>query len=106
MYDNGRLAAVLQFSPGNYLVAKRSDLVPLAIGPSVKPGTERADGDYADTLLGALARREIELNPEQSHSSNWGGGSSVGGAPRNEDGTNSRQSLEDILDLAREVCTL
>lgn len=62
----------------SYTVGKRSDLVPgFPVGPASRPGT----------ILHALAAREP----------GWGGGSSIGGAPRHADGSRSRLAPEDVF---------
>jgi hypothetical protein len=63
-----------------YTVGKRSEFVPrFPVGPHSKPGT----------ILHALAAREP----------GWGGGSTIGGAPRNPDGSRSRLSPDEVFAL-------
>lgn len=89
VYKAGYLAGVLYTPMAGgtmmYTVAKRSDLVPLAVGPGATKRPPTSLSDYReDNILGALALAELEGNPEQSHAANWGGGTTVGGSPRNE----------------------
>lgn len=58
-----------------YTVGKLSDLVPYALGPT------------GEGLLGRLQKAEEKAHPETG---GWGGGSSIGGSPRNSDGSSSR----------------
>lgn len=89
VYGKGLLAGVLYMPMAGdtlmYTVGKRSDLVPLSIGPGALVRPPRSNDDYrVDTILGALALAELEGNPEQSHAANWGGATTIGGSPRNE----------------------
>lgn len=89
VYNKGFLAGVLYTSMAGgtlmYTIAKRSDLVPLHLGPGATKRPPTSSDDYRkDTILGALALKEIEVNSEQSHVANWGGATSIGGSPRNE----------------------
>lgn len=85
LYRRGYLAAALVTDAADdtraWTVGKRSDLVPLAVGPADRDPTRKA-GDYdTDTILGTLAARErkrFAVDP----SVNWGGGSCIGGSPR------------------------
>ncbi|MFA5945578.1 MAG: hypothetical protein WC802_01550 [Patescibacteria group bacterium] len=105
-YEGGALVAVLYTDAPNgtkmYTVGKRSDLVPFPVGPGskVRPATSATDF-LNDTLLGRLALAELEVNPEQSLAGNWGGATTVGGSPRNPDGSQSRLTPEQIL----KICT-
>lgn len=89
IYERGYDAAVLyQRAADNsaqYTIAKRSDLVPLNIGPASDP----------TSALGRLAA----LEP------GWGGGSSIGGSPRLPGGVSSRlrpdQVWEQFLKAAK-----
>ncbi|MFA5813048.1 MAG: hypothetical protein WC862_00850 [Patescibacteria group bacterium] len=106
VYNQGFLAGVLFTDAPNgtlmYTVAKRSDLVPLAVGPGATKRPPTSLDDYRkDTILGQLALKEIEVNPEQSHAANWGGASSVGGSPRNPDGSQSKLIPEQVLEICR-----
>jgi len=97
LYAAGYLAAALCSPAADgtlmWVVGKRSDLVPLALGPA-DLSTDRS-GDYAPTLLGELARREAALGVTSQQ--NWGGGSSIGGSPRLEGGRGSQLSQDDVL---------
>jgi hypothetical protein len=106
VYEEGYLAGFLftEAPQGTYLytVAKRSDLVPLAMGPGAVVRPPKSSDDYRkDTILGQLALKEIEVNPDQSHAANWGGASSIGGGPRNPDGTMSRLTPEQVLEVCK-----
>jgi hypothetical protein len=88
MYRDGlrRVVSYQQFPDGSfaYTIAKQSDLVGgFPVGPHSKPGT----------ILYALAQQEP----------GWGGGSSIGGAPRNPDGSRSRISPEEIFAIIERV---
>lgn len=80
-----------------YTVAKASDLVAAPLGPGSKKRPASSVDDFEDTILGALARAEQAKNPEQSLAHTWGGGSSIGGSPRNPDGSSSRLEPEEVL---------
>lgn len=106
VYEEGYLAGFLftEAPQGTYLytVAKRSDLVPMSMGPGAVVRPPKSSDDYRkDTILGALALKEIEVNPDQSHAANWGGASSIGGGPRNPDGTMSRLTPEQVLEVCK-----
>ncbi len=76
----------LEVGGWQYTVAKKSDLVPcFAVGPMSKPGT----------ILATLA----DLEP------GWGGGSSIGGSPRHEDGSSSKLSPEEVFQLVEGLVT-
>lgn len=67
-----------------YTVARRSDLVDgFPVGPPVKEGT----------ILRALADAEP----------GWGGGSSIGGSPRNADGSGSSMGPDEVFALVEGV---
>lgn len=80
-----------------YTVAKASDLVAAPMGPgsNVRPVTSVEQ--FENTILGELGRQEQAKNPEQSLAHTWGGSTSVGGSPRNPDGSASRLSPEEVL---------
>lgn len=68
----------------NYRVGKKSDLVEgFPVGPHSKPGT----------LLAALDQREP----------GWGGGTSIGGAPRNPDGSRSHLSPDEVFEIVQNL---
>jgi len=103
MYESGCLAGFIYAPIGEtgtyfYMVAKRSDLVPVRLGPgsAVRPVADPEQFDKT-TLLGSLAVAELTVNPEQSLAATWGGGSSVGGSPRNEDGSGSKLGPKEVL---------
>ncbi len=67
-----------------YTVGRRSDLVDgFPVGPVGEPGT----------ILGALAAREP----------GWGGGSSIGGAPRRPDGSRSSLPPDEVFTIVEET---
>jgi hypothetical protein len=67
-----------------YTVGRRSDLVDgFPVGPAGDPGT----------ILGALAAREP----------GWGGGSSIGGAPRHPDGRRSSLQPDEVFAIVEDV---
>jgi hypothetical protein len=67
-----------------YTVGKKSELVTgFPVGPHSKPGT----------ILATLAAREA----------GWGGGSTIGGAPRNSDGSRSHLSPDHIFNIIEGV---
>jgi hypothetical protein len=81
-----------------YTVAKKSDLMPGDLGPGslVRPVTDVSQFD-TKTILGALAVAEQEKNPQQDLAAQWGGGSSIGGSPRNKDGSYSVLTPDEVL---------
>lgn len=105
LYKAGYLAGFLSNEgPGGttmFTIAKRSDLVPFSLGPGVVDPKKRDHNYRPDTVFGQLALAEIEVNPGQAHSTNWGGGSSVGGSPRNPDGSQSRLTPEQVLEVCK-----
>lgn len=101
VYDAGYLAGVV-YSPAPedsmlYTVGRRSDFVPLAVGPSHVNRQADAASYRNDTILGQLAQAEIEKNPAQEHGTNWGGASTVGGSCRNTGNVASRLTPEEVL---------
>lgn len=91
-----------------YLIRKKSDLVPVNLGPAHKVGRRPAKSilDYReDTLLGQLALLELARNPAQSHNSNWGGATCVGGEARNQNESGSCLKPEEVLALAMQFAT-
>lgn len=67
-----------------YTVARRSDLIDgFPVGPPAKEGT----------ILRALAEAEP----------GWGGGSSIGGSPRNADGSGSSMPPDQVFSLVEEL---
>jgi len=88
LYEKGykRIVAYQEQSDGSiaYTIGKKSDLVKdFPIGPHNKPGT----------ILYALNQREP----------GWGGGSTIGGAPRNSDGSRSRLAPDDVFQIVEKV---
>ena len=68
----------------NYTVGKKSELVGrFPVGP----------GDKAGTILATLNARE----------SGWGGGSTIGGSPRNADGSRSRLTPNEVFAIVEAV---
>lgn len=63
-----------------WTIAKISDLFPWNLQATLK----------------FLGQHELDINPDQDPTSNWGGGSTVGGSPRNSDGTSSRITHESM----------
>ena len=114
VYSKGFLAGVLHTPMAGdtkmYTIAKRSDLVPLQLGPGAAKRPPTSSDDYLKgTILGRLALAEIECNHEQSHAANWGGATSIGGSPHNEievDGKKvnfgSRLVPEQVLEICKE----
>lgn len=83
VYAQGYVAGVL-CPPGTegstgYFVAKRSDFVPFEVGEFLEAMNEREEG--------------------------WGGGSTVGGAPRRADGRRSELSAEVVREVLEEVAS-
>jgi hypothetical protein len=90
VYEAGHTRAVLwQPLPDGstaYTVGRKSDLVDgFPVGPPSRP----------ETILAALAGREP----------GWGGGSSIGGAPRHPDGSRSRLSPDEVFAVVEEAVT-
>jgi len=83
LYKDGHNAAVayrgLPDGSFEYTIGKKSDLVRFPLGPHSKPGT----------ILHALAAIEP----------GWGGGSTIGGAPRNPDGSRSKLTPTEVFEL-------
>lgn len=88
VYKAGHTRAIaMQKQPDGsiaYTVAKKSELVSnFPVGPMSKEGT----------IL-------YELNKVES---GWGGGSTIGGAPRNPDGSRSRLSPEEVFKIIEDI---
>ena len=84
LYANGHTKAIAYQVLGDgsivYTVGKKSELVTgFPVGPPSKSGT----------ILNALNERE----------KGWGGGSTIGGAPRNADGSRSRLTPDEVFSL-------
>lgn len=106
LYAMGFLAGVLiEEAPDNtfvYTIAKKSDLVPLPVGPAFATKEDQCCGRYCpQTILGVLALAELEANPAQNPASNWGGGSTIGGSPRNPGGRGSVIPPEALFEILR-----
>jgi hypothetical protein len=84
-----------------YTVAKASDLVAVDLGPGSKVRPMTDIGQTGPTVLGALARAEQAKNPGQSLAATWGGGTSIGGGPRNADGSGSCLTPEEVFNVVR-----
>lgn len=87
LYARGFRVVVLVTDLGDgsrrYTIGKLSDLVPYRLGPHTD---ERS-------LLGRLRGAEP----------GWGGGSSIGGSPRNADGSSSRLTIEQVWGYASDL---
>lgn len=83
LYSDRYLKAIayqeLEGGTHRYTVGKGSELVGFPVGPHSKEGT----------ILHALNEREP----------GWGGGSTIGGSPRNPDGSSSRLSPDEVFDI-------
>lgn len=83
LYDDGYTAIILYSTLPDgswaYTVGKKSEFVDFPVGPASKPGT----------ILHMLAQEEP----------GWGGGSTIGGAPRHPDGSRSRLSPARVFEL-------
>ncbi len=84
-----------------YTVGRRSDFVPVATGPSHTDRQGDPSSYRPETLLGALGLAEIEANPSQSHRTNWGGASTVGGSCRNEGNVGSVQTPAQVFEICK-----
>ena len=80
-----------------YTVAKASDLVAAPMGPGSNARPVTSVEQFENTILGELGRQEQAKNPGQSLAHTWGGGTSIGGSPRNSDGSASCLTPEDVL---------
>lgn len=92
LYKQGvRFAVLMSVLPDGtftYTIGKQSEFVPGNI-----PG-----------ILAALREEEIKANPAQLPANNWGGGSTIGGSPRNPDKSGSRldpATVQFIVDAFR-----
>ncbi len=99
LYERGYLAVALMTPAAEdtwtWTIAKRSDLVPLALGPA--DGSKDRSGAWLPTVLGALAKAEVERGCPTAET--WGGGSSVGGSPRRPGGVGSRLTEAEVLTI-------
>lgn len=100
LYRTGFAAVALKAPAANgswqWVVAKKSDFVPIMIGPAdLSPDRS---GNFLPTVLGQLAileRDRFGVPPQK----NWGGGSSIGGSPRLEGGVGSRLLDSEVLEV-------
>ncbi len=92
-YSRGVRAAVVARELGDgtteYTVGKASEFV---------------SGFDVPAILAALAAAEREVNPAQDPARNWGGGTTIGGSPRNADGSGSRLRWSSVVEVVRMVC--
>jgi hypothetical protein len=91
LYANGHTKAIAYQVLGDgsvaYTVGKKSELVTgFPVGPHSKPGT----------ILHAL----------NEHEKGWGGGSTIGGAPRNADGSRSRLTPDEVWSIVDRLVTV
>jgi len=108
VYDRGYSAGITwkPVADGTWLytVAKRSDFVQLAIGPGHVDRNKDPSDYRTDTILGVLGMNELLVNPNQDPATSWGGGSNIGGSPRNK-GPNgdmgSRLTPQDVIRIVR-----
>ena len=73
---------------------------PLADGTweyTIGKASEFVAGFDIPRILAALAAAERQAFPEQSDDHTWGGGSTIGGSPRNLDGSGSRLDADTVL---------
>lgn len=82
-----------------YTVAKASDLVAADLGPGSKVRPVTDVSQFENTILGRLGKVEQLKNPSQSLEHTWGGGTSIGGSPRNKDGSSSMLPPEQVLEI-------
>jgi len=87
LYEDNYNAVVLynQLPDGSwgYTIGKKSEFVRFPVGPAGKPGT----------ILHMLAKAEP----------GWGGGSTIGGAPRSPDGSRSKLPPKKVFELISEL---
>lgn len=99
LYKQGYLAAALvsEANEGSltWVIGKRSDLVPLPLGPA--DASKDRSGDYTSTILGNLAK--LEAAKGCSSKDNWGGATSIGGSPRLPGGVGSKLTRAEVLDI-------
>jgi len=65
--------------------------------------SEFVTGFDVPRLLQRLALAELRQNPSQDPGHTWGGGSTIGGSPRNPDGSSSRLSWEQVVAVIEEA---
>ena len=92
LYATGARAAIVARSlpdgTTEYTVGKASEFVP---------------GFDVPRILAALRAAERSVNPAQPDATSWGGGSTIGGSPRNPDGSASRLSPEEVAAVVAET---
>lgn len=92
LYEAGVRAAVvmrsLEDGTFEYAIGKASDFV---------------DGFDVPAILAALCDEELGANPGQDRSRNWGGASTIGGSPRNADGSGSRLAPAQVVAVVERV---
>lgn len=97
LYKEGYMAAALKMQESSiWVIAKKSDLVKLPLGPA--DSSQDRSGNFTNTILGHLAKMECEkfgIPPQNT----WGGGSSVGGSPRVVGIPGSRLTDDEILSV-------
>lgn len=99
LYEQGYFAAALvteaNEGTSQWVIGKRSDLVPLPLGPA--DASKDRSGDYTQTILGELAKAEAAKGVKPQD--NWGGATSIGGSPRLPGGKGSSLSEEEVLSI-------
>lgn len=70
---------------------------------SVGKASEFVAGFDVPRILSALRAAERRINPSQRDATSWGGGSTIGGSPRNPDGSASRLSPEEVAGVVEAV---
>lgn len=70
---------------------------------TVGKASEFVDGFDVPALLASLGESELRANPRQDPACNWGGGSTIGGSPRNADGSASRLSSDEVIRVVERV---
>lgn len=95
LYEEGHTRAIQYFElpdgSFSYTIAKKSELVrDFPVGPHSKEGT----------ILYALAQAEPKIEGDDS---SWGGGSTIGGAPRHKDGSRSHLLPDQVTAIVRET---
>ena len=69
----------------------------------VGKASEFVAGFDVPALLAALRAAELAVNPAQDPAYSWGGGSTIGGSPRNPDGTGSRLKPDEVYRVCCQV---
>lgn len=100
----GAFAALYQQGVRAAIVAK-----PLGDGSTeytVGKASEFVSGFDVPAILSALREAELLVNPGQPSAHNWGGGSTIGGSPRNADGSASRLAPPEVASVVAKVLAL